>query len=399
MLAFGIALAFLVLYFVTFAVNVEPQSDFYKEVLPSYRLLDHGHFLAFVRAAPAYIGSLLLRAPLALLASAIGAGRRATYFLTALPCLVAPGMLAAWLRTGRQLTDARHGSPARSVRLRPIDLCMLTPCAVICLSLGHPEDILAATACIAATLLAQRGSGRSAGFLLGLAVINKTWALVALPLVIVLLPADRRIRGIVAVLVTAAVVLAPLTIIRNTGSGATGGAASLGASLGSGSGGIFLVPQLLWWFGRHSWVVRESHSLLVVVCWLVTGAWWWLRARGDTAPSARQALIVLALVFMLRAALDPWDNLYYFVPFLLTVLTYENPRGFPKLSWLYTILLVVIVPPAGVLHAIGDNAHAAVFAGFALATIAWFAWKAFSPPRRAPDDAYAAATTASGAAA
>ena len=99
---------------------------------------------------------------------------------------------------------------------------------------------------------------------------------------------------------------------------------------------------------------------------------------------------MLALVFFLRAALDPWDDLYYFAPFMLAIMAYEDGQGFPMLTWAYGILLVVIVPPSGLLQGLGDNGHAAAFAVFALATIAYFTWRAFVPDRPASGRLYAA---------
>jgi hypothetical protein len=385
-LVFGIAIAALVLYLVTFKVHAQNLNDFYREVLPSYRLLDHGHLVAFLRAGPAYIGSLVLRAPLALLASAAAAGNRATYILTAVPSLIAPALLAAWLRGTSDADDGQPRPRSQRARIRPLDLCMLAPPAAFCLGGGHPEDILAAVACIAAVRLAQQGSATAAGFMLGLGLINTSWAVVAVPLVIALMPANQRIRGFAVMAITAGAVLIPVTIIRATGAGASG----VGASLGSQASGIFLSPQLLWWFGSRSWVAREGHVLLVIVCWLVTAVWWWLRARRDGTSDRNGALLVLALVFFLRAALDPWDNIYYFVPFMFTVMTYEDPAGFPKLSWLYAILLLIIVPLKGPLHPLGANAVAAVFAVFALLTIAYFARRVFFPDRSGARRPYAA---------
>jgi len=82
---------------------------------------------------------------------------------------------------------------------------MLAPPAFLCVTTGHPEDILGAVLCVAAVLLAQRGSVQAAGFMLGLALINKSWAIIAAPLVFAVMPADRRLRGFgTAVVVTAA---------------------------------------------------------------------------------------------------------------------------------------------------------------------------------------------------
>lgn len=384
---FGIGIAAVVLYLLTFAtvaVNSLSQNDFYKEAWAPYLLLQHGHIVAFLRDAPAYVGSLILRAPFALLALVFGAGQRVTYFVTALPCLLGPALLAGYLALDKpgQLGNAGIDRVRRGIR--PTDLFMVTPPAVACVADGHPEDILGAVLCVLAVLLAQRGSGRAAGFALGVALINKSWAVVVVPLVFAVMPADRRLSSFVTLLVTAGIVLIPVTVIRATSPGGAG------AALGDQSVGIFMVPQLLWWLNPNSWIVREAHILLVAADWLVTGAWWWLRVRGRSQPPrVNDALMALALVFFLRAALDPWDNIYYLVPFMLTLMTYEEPPSFPKLSWLYAILIVVIVPSPGVLGGLSQNAHAAVFAVFALLTIAYFGWRLLFPDSQVGERLYA----------
>ena len=386
---FGIGIAVLVLYLLTFTVDLRNANDFYKEAWPAYLLLDHGHILAFLRDGPGYIGSLILRSPFALLAALFGAGARVTYVATAVPCIVAPALLAGWLVPGRrrkQVTADAGSGP----RIRPLDLFMVAPPAFLCVIAGHPEDILGAVLCVAAVLLAQRGSVQAAGVVLGLALINKSWAIIAAPLVFAVMPADRRLTGFGTAVIVTAVVMVPVLAIRMTGSG--GSATGLSTTgLGGSTGSIFLVPQLLWFFGRNSWVARESHIILVAIGWLVTAAWWWFRVRGQQVrPGPRVALIMLSLVFFLRAALDPWDDLYYFAPFILTIMAYEDAHGFPILTWAFGILLVVVVPPTGALAGLGDNGHAAAFAVFALATIAYFARRAFFPDRRVRGRLYAA---------
>jgi hypothetical protein len=383
---FGIGISVLVLYLLMFAINLRGENDFYKEAWPAYQLLDHGHILAFLRDGPGYVGSLILRAPIALLVALFGAGARATYVATALPCVVAPALLAAWLAPHRHRKPGA-ATTGTSSRIRPLDLFMFAPPAFICVIAGHPEDILGAALCVAAVLLAQRGSAQAAGVMLGLALINKSWAIIAAPLVFAVMPADRRLRSFGTAVVVTAVVMVPVLAIRMTGSSASGGATGLGSS----TGGIFLVPQLLWFFGRNSWVAREGHIILVAIGWIVTAGWWWFRVRGQQVrPGPGTALIMLALVFFLRAALDPWDDLYYFAPFMLTIMAYEDAQGFPMLTWAFGILLVVIVPPSGLLHGLGDNGHAAAFAVFALASIAYLARRAVVLERPASGRLYAA---------
>lgn len=188
-------------------------------------------------------------------------------------------------------------------------------------------------------------------------------------------------------MVVAVVVMVPVLAIRMTGSNGSQSTTGLGSSTGS----IFLVPQLLWFFGRNSWAAREGHIILVAMGWLVTAVSWWFRVRGQRVrPGPGVALIMLALVFFLRAALDPGDDLYYFTPFMLTIMAYEDAQGFPILTWAFGILLVVVVPPTGVLAGLGDNGHAAAFAVFARATIAYLSWRAFFPDRPVSGRLYAA---------
>lgn len=379
-LIFGFGIAALVLYLVTFAIDVHKLNDFYREAWPPYQLLTAGHLTGFLRAGPAYVGSLILRAPFALVASAFAAGRRGTYIATALPCLLAPALLTAWLASGGAETGQRASVRRGRAGVRPLDLFMITPPAVVCAAGGHPEEVLGATLCVLTVLLAQRGSGTAAGFMLGLAFINKTWAVAVVPLVFAVMPPDQRLRGAITAVATAGIVMIPVTAVRATSPGSAGG------SLGGTTVGIFLPPQLLWWFGRNSWVAREAHFLLVAIDWIVTAVWWWLRTRRRSGPPrAERALMTLALLLFLRCALDPWDNLYYFTPFMLAVMTLENARGFPKLTWIYAILLVIVVPISGVLHGLGHGGEAVAFAIFALPTIAWFGWRAFSEPELESD--------------
>lgn len=384
---FGIGIALFVLYLVTIAIGINSENDFVREAWAPYRLLSHGHVIEFIRAGPAYTGSLILRAPFALLAALFGAGWHGTYILTAVPCVIAPAVLAGWLSSDRRVRARPTRTGGRPRRMWPLDLFMVAPPAWLCINGGHPEDILGATLCVAAVVLAQRGSSRAAGVMLGLALINKSWALVAVPLVIALMPADRRLAGFATTVVVAATVLVPVEIIRMTSSGGSG------TGLGGGVGTLFEVPQLWWFFGRKSWFVREAHYILVAVAWVVTAGWWWLRVhRRSVRPTAEMALLMLALVFFLRAALDPWDNGYYFAPFMLSVMAYDDRGGFPLLSWIFAIAVLIIVPIAGVLKGLGNNGHAAVFAVWALGTIAFFVWRAFAPTRREAAPAYAAAS-------
>src|SRR5207302_3873578 len=80
------ALAWLGLY--GFAWN-----DYDNEVRPALDALVHGHLGGFLQLAPAYGGSLVERAPFALLGHLWGGGELAVYRMMALPCLLAAAAL------------------------------------------------------------------------------------------------------------------------------------------------------------------------------------------------------------------------------------------------------------------------------------------------------------------
>lgn len=366
-IAFGSLAGAIVLYATVFPWRfLAPRNNFYKEAWPAYRALVHGHVLEFLRIGPAYIGSLVLRAPFALLASAFGGGPRAVLYATALPCLVAAPILGVWL-VGQLPSGTTR-------RISPFVFCILNPIVFMGVVLGHPEYVLGSVFCVAAVVLAARGSAGWAGLLAGLAVVNESWALVVIPVVLAVLPADRR-RALLTLGLTAGLIMVPIVIARDNGANA--GAAA--TTLGSGVGNIFLTPQLLWWFGIHSWIAREAHVAIVVTAAVVSAAWWFSARRPDhrTTDPLSDALKLLTLVLLLRAALDPWDNLYYHVPFLFALMAYETGR-LPRLTFAYTCLLVVAVP-THLIHGLSPDVHAAIYAAVALPTIAWLASAIYLP--------------------
>jgi hypothetical protein len=68
-------------------------------------------------------------------------------------------------------------------------------------------------------------------------------------------------------------------------------------------------------YSLPSWLNPIPHALIVIVA-VALGVALWVRLPR---PSLDQALGLLALVLLLRCTLDPWNNLYYHVPFLLAL--------------------------------------------------------------------------------
>ena len=145
---------------------------------PRFTALTHGHVLEFLRLAPAYGGSLVERAPFALLPGLWGGGELAVYRMVALPCLLAGAALGVWLCARMR---GMERPPARPTLARAVALgvCVANPLTLRALELGHPEELLGACLCVAAVMLAARDRPLWAGVLLGLAIANKEWAMLA----------------------------------------------------------------------------------------------------------------------------------------------------------------------------------------------------------------------------
>jgi hypothetical protein len=263
-----------------------------------------------------------------------------------------------------------------------LGVCVANPLTLRALELGHPEELLGASLCVAAVLLAARGRSIWAGVLLGLAIANKEWALVAAVPVLLALPgrsarpADcpddlswprmrarvERAREQIACLASAGavttIVLAPLMLVSSGGfvSG-TAAAAAPGVSV------IFKPWQVWWFFGHYSeralgplgvhqpgyrigpaWTSAISHPLIVVLGLGLAGTLWLQRRRstGTRAVGERDALLLLAFVLLLRCLLDTWDEVYYLLPFVLALLAWEtcgdNAARPPVLALASTVL-------------------------------------------------------------
>ena len=372
-------------------------NDYESEARPAFEALVRGHVVGFLRLAPAYGGSLVERAPFALLPSLWGGGALAVYRAVAVPCLVAAAVLGVWL-VSRMRSEGRSAL-ARAVAL---GVCVANPITLRALELGHPEELLGGCLSVAAVLLAARranGRGRSllAGILVGLAIANKEWALVAIGPVLLATPPGQRRRCLAGACISCAAVLAPLLLATS------GGFASNTAAVATPSASMIFKPWQLWWFlGHHSalalgplgvhqpgyrvgppWAGVVSHPLILAVGLALAGALW-LRGRG-VALSERDALLALALVLLLRCVLDTWDVIYYMLPFVLAVLAWElslSARRPPVLALASTVLAWISfqwLPE----HVTAD-VQAAVFLAWTLPLAAWLGLRLFAARRPAP---------------
>jgi hypothetical protein len=326
----------------------------------------HGFTSAQVQMGPL---SILLRAPLAALS---GPDSIWAYRLGALLCLLALVGLGA-------LLARRSGA---GVGVLAAALLVANPVTLEALHLGHPEELLGASLCVAALLLAAERPLWAAAALGG-ALATKQWALIAIAPVLIATPHHARVRLAAAAAGIAAAVIVPVALADphafvsaldhpafGLSAMRTGNLWGLEAitervSLGGGeSAVVYLVP---------GWLQHVAHPLVAVLT-LGLGAVALRRRAVDP-------LALLALLMLLRCALDPWDHAYYHAPFLAALVAWEllEARRAPWLgaiaaAWL-GIVFRVELPLSDVLYAL-----------WALPMIAWLSRRAMrlEPLRAAP---------------
>jgi len=353
-------------------------------VAPAYGALTAGHVWRFLTLAPGYGGSLELRAPFAFLPGLWGGGAVAVYQAVSIPCLIAAALLAVWL-----VARMRALGHSRLARATALGLCVVNPVTLYALQLGHAEELLGAVLCVAAVLSAQRGHASWSGILLGLAIVNKQWALLAIGPVLVALPAHRwraiAVAGTIAVCFYLPLLL-PAYIGHASGSGTA-------AVTDSGSGTIFQPWQLWWFLGSHGHVVRDTFGVLKVgyrtpPAWLQNLPHPLIIALSVPVSllaarrGRRDAMLLLAFLFAIRFALDSWDTVYYPLPFIFALLAWETLRlqRPPVLSLAASVVvwLVFIVAP----EQLSADAQSGAFLIVAVPTLIALGTALFAPSAR-----------------
>ena len=352
-------------------------SDYEAEAEPALFALRDGDLAAFLDRSPAYAGSLILRAPFALLPELWGGGDLALYRSMAVPCLAAGVVLAVML--WRRL----RGIAAWLA----LALAVANPLTLRALEIGHPEELLGGVLCVGAALAAGAARPRLAGLLLGLAVANKPWAVVAVGPVVLMLRAGR-VGALAIAGATAAAVMAPVLVHG-------GGALTSTAAVARSTGQIFQPWQLWWFLGEHGapvfgllaekpgyrtapeWIGPVSRALVVLAPLVLS----LLCARRLSQRRWQDGLLLLALVLLLRCLLDPWNTVYYALPFALALLAWEvhAHRRPPIVAAGATALVWVsfeTLPPL-----VGPDVQAAAYLSWSVPLAAALALRILAPER------------------
>ncbi|HYG97287.1 MAG TPA: glycosyltransferase 87 family protein [Solirubrobacterales bacterium] len=306
--------------------TISSTGDWPNDSAPAVEALASGHVSEYLEAK-AMMGSFstLVQAPFVALAPA---GDLTVYRWAAFPCVLAAGLLGLYLA-------AVAGRRGASVPFRVLlaALCLFNPITIAALDNGHPEEILTASLVVGAVASAAEGRRWTPALLLGLALASKQWAVLAILPTLMALPSGRFRVGLAAAALAAALTLPALIASPEAFTEVQGNAASTGRTV---------TPWSVWYptatevtevhrVGDTELVatVREapalvgelSHPLIVLLVFaLPLGLA--LKRRG-LGLGAAEAMALLALLALLRAALDPVDNLYYHAPLLLALLGWD----------------------------------------------------------------------------
>jgi glycosyl transferase family 87 len=359
-------------------------SDYELEAEPSLQSLRSGDWLAFLQQAPAYGGSLVLRAPFALMPGLWGGGDLALFRSMAAPCLLAGAVLAValWWR-------ARELGRSRASAWIALLLVAANPLTLRALEIGHPEELLGGVLCVAAALTAGRGRPVVAGVLLGLAVANKPWAVLAVvPLLAI--PGTGRGKLLATAAATTTIVMLPLAL--------AGGAVQEAAAVARTTSGIFQPWQVWWFLGEHGqivvgnfgvkpdfrvgpeWLTGMAHQVVVLVPVTLSLA---MLPRLRSRPW-HDGLLLLGFALLLRCLLDPWNVSYYSLPFLLALVTWEihAEERLPIVSLAATLLCwVTLVSLPSIAH---PDVQAAAYLAWAVPLAGWMGTRLLGVRARSP---------------
>ncbi|HSK49390.1 MAG TPA: glycosyltransferase 87 family protein [Solirubrobacterales bacterium] len=287
----------------------------------------------------------LIQAPFAAVA---GGGELDVYRWACLPCLLAVGLLGLYLGN----LGKRRGVPAAASWLIA-GLCLVNPLTFAAIELGHPEELLTGALAVAAVAVAWQGHGLRAALFLGLAVASKQWAVIAILPTLMALP-ERRLRAALVAGVVAVLLYLPGFVASPS--------AFSEVQENAASTGRIVAPWSVWYplasvevkestigSTRYSAEIHRapaavgviSHPLIVLLVFAVPLGLALRRRRfGLSGPDA---MALLALLALLRCALDPVGNLYYHLPLLLALIGWDalEARRWPLRSLVGSAVLLM----------------------------------------------------------
>lgn len=295
--------------------------DYSMDYVPALNPLLSGHLDAFFANLPTNGagGSLLLRAPFALFAKLLVGGPLATFRLGTLACLLALGGLGLWLSE-----DMRKRGRALTTRVGIVALYAGAPALLEAVYYGHPEEPLGAAMCIAAVLAAGAKRPWFAGALLGMAVINKPWGVLAIAPVMLCVTGKQQAKVLLSAGMIAGCWFLSFAVVAP---------ARFAQAIHGAETGLVAHPQNLWWPLAHTVgvyplppeIVSAHARQLAVAVALLAAAMLALRVYRSRQPvSIQQALALLTFGFALRCLLEPAPHDYYELPLVVALAAWEE---------------------------------------------------------------------------
>jgi hypothetical protein len=183
--------------------------------------------------------------------------------------------------------------------------------------LFHPQDLLAMGLILLAVSSAQRDAWVWSGFFSGLAFSSQQFSLLAIALLIVLVPAKRRLIFSLIAVATLEVIVIPLMAL-------TSGRALWVALTGSGGGGV-LVTSIPWELHLRGTASGDLLRVLPVVAVFVMA--WWARRRLSLAVMEPLVLLsLLATSMAIRLVFEGGLYGYYFMASAVTLILLDFVR-------------------------------------------------------------------------
>jgi hypothetical protein len=175
---------------------------------------------------------------------------------------------------------------------------------------GHWEDALCLAGVLLAVTLLLQEKDVPAAFAFGVAIAFKQWALLGLPLFILLSPKEKRVAAAVrSLIVPAALVAIPLIQDWKFASRALLGARSYPHA----------ITHTALWIRDNDGIVTGTPGRVAALLF-GAGVAWWLRDRKELAL----ILAGFGLIFLARLVFEPRVLFYYLGPGLLFLLLHER---------------------------------------------------------------------------
>lgn len=216
-------------------------------------------------------------------------------------------------------------------------LAILTPVTQCITQFFHPQDIVAIGFALGSVACMKRGRWEWTGALMALAFATNQFVLLLAVPIIVLIPSAKRIRTVLAGVLTSAIILLPIIVL-------TSGRALRYALIGSSVTNS--LPQANPWFSDVHGAILIIVTRIPPIAITALLAWWAQRRLGARIMDPTPLLSLLATCVALRLMFEVTLFAYYFAAAIVFLLLLEVAGGRIRgaaITW-YAVLVVAFNP-------------------------------------------------------